>query len=239
MRPLSALLAIATFSAGAGACGGSAARVAGSRFHTSSIAATSISPTGKTASSITQAQPPAHRSTQPYLNDGDQDGIGDEDGDNNSDIDNDAALDYKTDENGKYRDGDDADTLVYGQTAGATDRQAITAVVKRYYAAATAGDGQRACAMIIPSLVKAVPEDYGQLGPSYLRGGKTCQAVMARLFSHFHSELTAPVAVTGALVNGDHALALLGSARMPASYITLQRQRGGWTINALLGNALR
>jgi hypothetical protein len=46
------------------------------------------------------------------------------------------------------------------------------------------------------------------------------------------------VAVTGVLVNGAHAAALLGSTAMGASYISLQRQNTTWTIAELLGGTM-
>jgi hypothetical protein len=176
-----------------------------------------------------------------YLNDGDHDPIGDEDGDNNADNDNDVSLDYKpvTNEGGNYHDADDSMTLAYGHAAGPVDTRAVAALVKRYYAAAAAGDGKGACSMLLPSLAKAAPEDYGEFGPQYLRGGKTCEAVLSLLFEHFHNTLTAPVGVTGVRVEGNQAHALVGSATMSASYITLQRERGVWALNELLGNTLQ
>lgn len=176
-----------------------------------------------------------------YLNDGDHDPIGDEDGDNSSDTDNDAPRDYQPviNESGRYHDADDSMTLAYGHAAGPADTRAVVALVKRYYAAAAAGDGKSACSMILPSLVKAVPEDYGKLGPQYLHGGKTCEAVLSLLFEHFHSKLAAPIGVTGVRIEGKQAYALLGSATMSASYITVQREHGAWTINQLLGSTLQ
>jgi hypothetical protein len=140
--------------------------------------------------------------------------------------------------NSGYRDPDDVKLLAYGHPAGSVEQQAVRVTVERYYAAAAAEDGPAACSMLLPSLVKAVPEDYGQFGPSYLRGSKTCREAMKRLFKHLHETLQKPVAVTGVLVNGDHAYALLGSPQRPANYLTLERQGNRWTVATLLGSGM-
>lgn len=123
----------------------------------------------------------------------------------------------------------------YGYAPSAADTRAVTAVVKRYYALATAGDANRACSMISPEWVKAIPVDYGQFGSPYLRGAKTCQAVLSRMFRHNHGELTAPVEVTGVLAKGIRAYAVLNSTTMPASIIPVVHQHGVWLIDAPLG----
>jgi hypothetical protein len=219
MRLLFVLLGGLLVSVGVGACGGT-------RTSTGVPAVAGASPA---------------RATGPYLNDGDHDRIGDEDGDNNGDTDNDAPWDYKHErnDNGDYHDRDDGATLSLGHAADAATRRAITALVKRYYAAAAVEDGRRACSMLPPELAKAVPLDWGgSNGPEYLRGQKTCQAVMVLLFKHSHDQLSAPVTVTGVQLNGNSAYAFVGSATMPAGYLIVQRQHGAWAIVALLGNVL-
>jgi hypothetical protein len=239
VRSLFVLVAVALLSAGVGACSGAGKNTSSARHRPSGEMVYSSVPAGSDAGATSRL--PADRSSRTYLNDGDSDRIGDADGDNRGDVDNDAPWDYKPeiDESARYHDGDDGSTLAYGHPAGVADEQAVTAIVKRFYVVAAAGDGERACAMLIPSLAKAVPVDYGRApGPSYLRGGKTCPAVMALLFMHSRRELSGPATVTGVLVNRDQAYALLGSSTMSASYITLQRQHGAWMINELLGSAL-
>jgi hypothetical protein len=206
------LLATALVSVGAGACGG-VGKAAGSASRTQSNSTVSGDTPIGTASGASTA------STRSYLDDADQDIGG-------------------TRENRGYRDTDDSRVLLYGHAASPTERARITSIVKRYYAVAASGDGRTACSMLPPSLVRALPQDYGERGLPYLRGAKTCQAVMERLFAHSHSELSAPVAVTGVLVNHNYAYTLLGSPKMRASYITLHRERGVWTINTLLGNGM-
>jgi hypothetical protein len=181
--------------------------------------------------------------TQRYLNDGDNDPHNDNDYDDlygkKTDEDSDEPEDRMNPENGNYHDKDDGDIVDYGHVADASEEQAVTALVKRYYAVAVAGDGAKACGMIAPAFAKAIPEDYGQApGPSYLRGGKTCQAVMSLLFKHVHRELTGAIKVTGVRVAGSQAYAFLGSSTMFASYIVARRRHGVWTIDGLLGGPL-
>jgi hypothetical protein len=177
-----------------------------------------------------------------FKGDSDHDQIGDSDNDNNNDDDNDSSTDYKKSEEGLYQDKDDNGIVDYGHLASATDDKAVTALVKRYYTAAVAGDGASACSMIIPSFARAVPEDYGRAtGPTYLRGGKSCPAVMSLLFKHSHQQLAAgatTLEVTGVRVSGNQGFALLGSRVTPASDIPVQREAGAWKVDALIGNAL-
>jgi hypothetical protein len=93
--------------------------------------------------------------------------------------------------------------------------------------------------MFVPSLAKSVPKDYGQApGPAYLRGGKTCHAVMSLMFKQFGKQLAGAVAVTGIRVQGNNALALLGSKTKPARDIMVQRVETTWKIGSLLGEPL-
>jgi hypothetical protein len=142
-------------------------------------------------------------------------------------------------ENEGYYDSDDSSILTYGHAASVADRRAITALVERYYAAAAAEDGAKACSMITSTFATAIPEDYGQApGPAYLRGAGTCQAVMSRLLKHVHRQLPAAIKVTEVRVGGNQARALLGSRTTPASFILVERERGTWKIDGLLGGPL-
>jgi hypothetical protein len=139
-----------------------------------------------------------------------------------------------------HEDNDDDRTIyVYGHAASAADRQAVTAVVKRYYVAAAADDGATACSLIVSTLARAIPEDYGQAsGPSYLRGGETCQAIMLKMFIHFHSQLAGTIEVTGVRVKRNHAFALLRSSTFPFVYTELEHEGGVWKVQRLLGAVL-
>jgi hypothetical protein len=198
--------------------------------------------------SSTSPDAPKGVSAQGYLNDGDAEDFYDSDSHSDSggrvnpdDTDGDSVGEYNRKyDNGNYRDGDDRSVLDYGHSASAADGRAVTAVVERFYAAAAARDPETACSLMVVSIAKAAPENYSQApGPSYLYGGKTCRAVMSRMFKYLRSELSdAAVRVTGVRVKNNRAIALLGSNRMSASEIFVRREGGDWKIDALLGNPL-
>lgn len=233
MRSLLALFALALLGVSVAACGG-ASKTSDPASRVSSTAPASGATPATTTTSSTAT------SSQGYLNDGDNDIIGDADNDNKHDNDNDNTEDHKLEDNGDYHDSDDHGIMTFGHPANAADRLAITSVVRRYYAVAAAGDGEKACSMLVPTLAKATTEDYGHgsAGPSYLSSGETCPAVLALLFKHFHAQLTTAINITRVRVSGDRAVALLGSRATPASYISIQRQDGVWKIGTLLGAAL-
>jgi hypothetical protein len=152
-----------------------------------------------------------------------------------ADKDGDFDNDSKARQIKSYVDSDDAAVLSYGHAATGSRGRAPSMVAKHYYEVAAVGDGATACAMISPTFAKAIPEDYGGVqGPAYMRG-KTCPAVMSRLFEHDHRQFTHPIVVTGVRVQGSEALVMLGSTTVPASYLTLRRTQGGsWKIVGLL-----
>jgi hypothetical protein len=125
----------------------------------------------------------------------------------------------------------------YGHAASAADTRAITTLLERYYAIALAGEGVKACPMIDSGLVKAVPLDYGKLGPSYLRGGKTCAAVLSLLFQHEHQKLAAEVPQLKFLsmrLESNHGLVLLGFGSLPERLITVVHEGSVWKVAMLL-----
>jgi hypothetical protein len=138
-----------------------------------------------------------------------------------------------------HDDSDDSEILHYGHAASPTDAGRIVALVKRYYAAAAAENGAGACALTYFILLETLPEDYGgPPGPLYLRGARTCQAVLSRVFAHFHARLSRPMAVTGVRVNGDLAYALLGSTTTAVGYMAVRREHGVWKIDRALAAPL-
>jgi uncharacterized membrane protein len=205
------------------------------------------SPRGSAVAAVGDSPPAAARSlgeavaSKPYRNDGDHERVGDADADNNADNDGDPRLDYlpsdaQAHENHRYLDADDRDQLAYGSPASAAEERAVAAVVERYYGMAAAGDGSGACGLLLRPLAAAVVTDYGHNGPSYLRSGKTCAAVLALLFKHYRAQLAEGVAVTDVRIAGDQADALLGSRAFPASFLVLQREGGAWRVAQLLSN---
>jgi hypothetical protein len=232
MRLLLASLAIALLGLGLSACGGSG-KGAGSSSQTSSKAATTAAKGGA---------PAPGASTTPSTAAG---FMGDEDDDDtasnytgNNRYDNDADFDNDTIKNKGYYDGDDGAIRSYGHAASAADRRTIAALVKRYYAAAAASDGAKACPLIYSTQEEAIPEDYGRPpGPAYARG-KTCAVVMSKMFAHAHNKLAGGFEVTGVRVEGREARALLGSRTVPARFVVVTRERGAWKIDELIGQPL-
>jgi hypothetical protein len=125
--------------------------------------------------------------------------------------------------------------LAFGHTADATDQRAVTAVVKRYYAIAAAGDGAKACSLLVPSLATTVALDYGRT--PHLKGG-SCPAVMSKLFERRHRELALDrdtLVVLPVRVQGDLGVALLSTDRSSReAQIVLRREHGAWKLDALL-----
>jgi hypothetical protein len=141
-----------------------------------------------------------------------------------------------------YYDQDDDSVRAFGQAANGEERRAISSLVRRYFAVAAAGDGAGACAMIVPSLRVAIPEDLGRPpGPSYARGD-TCRTVVSRVFSVFHVQLAAyasRLAITAVRVEGDRGLVVLGFASLPGRQIGVIRVSGvGWKVETLLDREL-
>jgi hypothetical protein len=142
-----------------------------------------------------------------------------------------------------YLDGDDGAIRDFGHAASAQEARAIAVLVGRYYAAARAADGARACALMFYILRESVPERYGRPpGPRYLAGLHTCPAVLGRVFARFHAQLATPPTVTAVRVEGKQAYALLGWSALPAGYIEARRLAPGegraWKIDAPLAVSL-
>lgn len=186
-------------------------------------------------------------SQPPLPNDGDRDEPGDEDFDNNHDNGTrnspgsiDPYVDYLPPANNRaYHDEDDQAVVQFGHPANSHDLHAVRTTVERYYSAARALHGSKACALMLTTFAKAVPLDYGKLGASYLRGGKTCAGVLTLLFKHMRRELGEPVQVTEVRISGSTALAFLGSKAMRASVISLKREGTRWAVSQTIGAVLQ
>jgi len=136
-----------------------------------------------------------------------------------------------------YYDKDDNVVLHYGHATNAQDRRTITALVKRYFAAAARQDGASACSMIASSLANSVAETLGgKAGPAYSRGN-TCAAVMSKLFYHYHRQLAAhesQLEVTAVRLDGPKGIAVLGFKTLPGRQLHVARENAVWKIDALL-----
>jgi hypothetical protein len=146
------------------------------------------------------------------------------------------------DKDGDFGSPDIDRPLNFGHAAGEPDRKMIATLVKRYYAAALAGDGAKACSMMYSTLAEATPEDYAVPGgPEYLQGAKTCQAVTSRLFRHFHAQLKVEVPklqVSRVLLKERQGMVLLSFAALPRREIPVNREEHAWKIAALLDGEL-
>lgn len=152
-----------------------------------------------------------------------------------------AAADHDEDDAERLlSDDNNSEVTEFGHPASPADTRAISAVLRRYYATASAGNGTIACSMIVSSLAKAVPLDYGRFGPAYLRGGKTCPAMLVRLFAHEHRRLigeTASLAVRALRIHGNQGLVLLGFGKSERQ-ISVQHEAGRWKLDGLLDGEL-
>lgn len=144
-------------------------------------------------------------------------------------------------------DSDDYRIRSFGHATSAANRRAIAALVKRYYTAAAAGDGARACSLIYSGLAKS--SNLGEMveavyppAPSVppLRG-ESCARIMSLLFTEHRQALAADVAtveVTRVGVDGNRGLALLGFRTTPERQIAVLREHHTWKIDSLLDEEL-
>lgn len=143
----------------------------------------------------------------------------------------DADGDYDS-ETRSRNDPDDAYVLDYGQAASAEDRQKVTAVVKRYYAATAAANGALVCSLTYWVVAETIAEEYGGAHGQ----DRSCASVASMLFRHLHRRYAADAAslqVMGVRVEGNRGLALLDFKRMPDRHIMVHREGDTWRIYVL------
>jgi hypothetical protein len=137
----------------------------------------------------------------------------------------------------KYGNEPDNENEAFGHPAGATDTRLVTALVKRYYAAAAREDGAVACGLLYSLFAESVAETYGgPTGPSNLRGD-TCAGVMTKLFTQQHRRLSDGTHLKVAAVRVDLNVASVqfGFGGMkPTRYVLARRERGTWKMDLLL-----
>ena len=116
-------------------------------------------------------------------------------------------------------------------------------MVKRYYAAAVAGQGSTACALLAARIAsskdfaKVVPPEYVPAAGSSTLRGKSCAQVAELLFNVDHQELAAGAAsvqVSSLSIQGSHGLAALVYTTMPEREIPMDREHGTWRIGGLV-----
>jgi hypothetical protein len=133
---------------------------------------------------------------------------------------------------------DDAHILDYGHAPSATDREQLTSLVSRYYAAAAAEDGGKACSMLYPLLSETVAEEQNSTGSHRT----ACATAVTKIFKQRHQLL---VGDSNTLkfylirVGGEKALTLVSFATAPEVRQLLERRVDGtWKIAALLDTIL-
>jgi hypothetical protein len=137
----------------------------------------------------------------------------------------------------KYGSEPDNESEVFGRPAGAVDSRAVRRLLKRYYAAAAAGDGAEGCRLLYVPIAESVAEDLGaSTGPAGLRGN-SCAAVLSKLFKRSHGHWSADSAtlrVAAVRVQGNRGVARLSfHGNRTARYVLAHRERGGWKLALL------
>ncbi len=228
-KPLIAL-ALALLGCGAvSGCGSGGAHADSASSAASNAAATSTSSSGYVPRKF------GDYDNDDYYNDSSH---SDADNDDQKPTDRDNDSDNPT---GSYYDSDDNPIRFYGRPASAADRRLITALVRRYYAAAAAGDGSTACEMMTAPIVNSIPHTVGgPAGPPYLRG-KTCPLILSKIFKQNHEQLStynALMHVDGVRRSGDQALLIMRFKGLPARDIEVVHEHGTWKMDALLDDEL-
>lgn len=140
-------------------------------------------------------------------------------------------------DNDTDRNDDDSHYLEFGHLAGPIDRRETVDLVKRYFVAAAAEDGAKACALLAPFVAESVAEVYEESLKS-----KTCASAMTILFRRHHSSLVAKhksLQSPEVRVEGNVALVILEFPPLPeVRQIPLRRVNGTWTVLELLDNFL-
>jgi hypothetical protein len=144
-----------------------------------------------------------------------------------------------THENDRDNDGDhnddDGRVLNYGHPASAADRRSSVTLVTRYFAAAAAADGAKACALLVPLTAESVVEEDGH---SAALSGRSCAAVMSKLFRLHHRMLVekrAALEVISVRIEGNKGLAVLDFPEIhEVRQLGVRRVDGAWKVVDLL-----
>jgi hypothetical protein len=197
----------------------------------------------KSATSSTPASTQEHiRENIPFDSDKDTDGAQPDEDDNGKPAPPDRDNDGDSAANALH-DSDDGSVIKFGHAAEVSDRQKIGSLVQRYYVAAAATDGAKACSLLYSPYADAVPEDYGTSppGPAYARG-TTCQAVTTQVFKHFHSQIVTrlpKLKISRVRIKGRQGLAVLSfGTTLSEREIRVIREGHKWKILALIDNEL-
>jgi hypothetical protein len=141
----------------------------------------------------------------------------------------------------KHEDDEDDSTLwaPYGGKVSEVTLRAVAAQVRAYYAAAAAGDGGKACALLYRGLASGLGESPSQANRA---GTSACASTVAHIFKERHQQLAgdevATMVVTAVRRKGDLGLALLGFKKAREGAILVKREAGVWKIASLLDSEI-
>jgi hypothetical protein len=156
----------------------------------------------------------------------------------------DARVDADRDNDVGAPDDDRNNPETFGRAVSLSERRAIAALVKRYYAAALAENGARGCALLYSTLAESVPVDDSREpgAPAYQRGQTTCAGVLTALFKHYHAQLAAELPsmqVTGVHIREHEGFAHLRfGGGLPERRIGVKRERRTWKMTQLYDQEL-
>jgi hypothetical protein len=105
-------------------------------------------------------------------------------------------------------------------------------LVSNYYAAAAAEDGAKACSLLMPFIAESAVEDLGR--DSGTRG-RTCAAVMSRLFKGRHAVVvgeSASLKFYAVRASPRKAVTVLSFANLPEVRVLAERRDAGgaWRV---------
>lgn len=231
MKPLLALLAIALLIAGATACGSGSSSAPSPSTTASASApappgattASPATPTATTALPPTPAATTGTAATKPVPSPGG--------GPSSSGAGTGSAIPRHA----RYPHGDTS-IQTYGKAAGESDKQAVAAAVKRYYAALAAGDGATACRLLSSGVSRFIVQQLVGQSPSLRVKG--CSGILSALISRRAAASQATVEVIGVRIKQDRGFALLRSKRIPSGEIAVEREGGVWKLAAIGEGAL-
>jgi hypothetical protein len=146
---------------------------------------------------------------------------------------------FSTRHNDRDNDGDhnkdDGGIVGFGHAADAVDYASSAALVEHYLADAAAANGPAACRLLAPFIAESVVEQIGNTSQTH---GKTCGAVLSKLFALHHTELASKQAsmhIEAIRVQGVHALAIIRFSSIPLSQQMTERLVGGrWLLLSVL-----
>jgi ketosteroid isomerase-like protein len=124
----------------------------------------------------------------------------------------------------------------FGRSPRPTEARAITALIKRYFTAAAAGDSANACALLSTAASVALAAQHS----SSTRGAGACAAAIAPPLAQAHQYLLTKepttMVVTGIYTKGDLGIAALGFRHTPESTILIEREASAWKIGSIFDN---